>query len=264
MVTIQALKPFTFRSHSFVASGQYTLTDEEGAELMDSVGPSYFTLVQDSSSAGGAAASNIDVDVGAPNDAAAGSDTGTFSLIALIKRGLQSATTHSGKLDTLNTSVGTVNTSVGTVNTSVGTINTNLGALADSAAGDDTGSHSLLAFVKRGMQNWTSLLAKIPTSIASRVPVVTLPKIGSAKQQAISGTSAAVQLTNGTTAISIVSRGCQSRYALGTVGVTANASTSHFIDSGERLEFSLDTSTQTYIAVIAISGTGTLEITELV
>lgn len=38
-----------------------------------------------------------------------------------------------------------------------------LGAVADAAASSDTGSFSVLAFLKRGMQNWTSLLARLPT-----------------------------------------------------------------------------------------------------
>lgn len=38
-----------------------------------------------------------------------------------------------------------------------------LGAVADAAATTDTGSFSVLAFLKRGMQNWTSLLARLPT-----------------------------------------------------------------------------------------------------
>lgn len=48
-----------------------------------------------------------------------------------------------------------------------------VGAPADSAASSDTGTFSLLAFVKRGLQNWTTLLARIPALVAGRVPVDT-------------------------------------------------------------------------------------------
>ena len=61
------------------------------------------------------------------------------------------------------------------------------GAQADAAATTDTGSFSLLSFVKRGLQNWTSLLAKIPASVSGRVPVdgsgVTQPVSGSLIEQ---------------------------------------------------------------------------------
>jgi hypothetical protein len=43
------------------------------------------------------------------------------------------------------------------------TLNTNVGAQADAAASSDTGSFSIISFIKRGMQNWTTLLASIPT-----------------------------------------------------------------------------------------------------
>ena len=48
---------------------------------------------------------------------------------------------------------------------------TNFGLIADSAATTDTGSFSLLSFVKRGMQNWTSLLAKLPALVGGKIPV---------------------------------------------------------------------------------------------
>jgi len=46
--------------------------------------------------------------------------------------------------------------------TAIGTTNTNLGAQADSAATTDTGSFSVISFIKRGMQNWTTLFNRIP------------------------------------------------------------------------------------------------------
>jgi len=46
-----------------------------------------------------------------------------------------------------------------------------LGAKADAVATTDTGTFSVIAFIKRGLQNWTSLLAKIPTLVSGRIPV---------------------------------------------------------------------------------------------
>jgi hypothetical protein len=46
-----------------------------------------------------------------------------------------------------------------------------VGAKSDAAATTDTGTFSLLAFVKRGMENWTSLLAKLPALVSGRIPV---------------------------------------------------------------------------------------------
>jgi len=47
----------------------------------------------------------------------------------------------------------------------------NIGGTSDSAATTDTGTFSVIAFIKRGMQNWTSLLAKIPALVSGRIPV---------------------------------------------------------------------------------------------
>ena len=48
---------------------------------------------------------------------------------------------------------------------------TDLGDKANAAATTDTGTFSVIAFIKRGLQNWTSLLAKIPTLVSGRIPV---------------------------------------------------------------------------------------------
>ena len=54
-------------------------------------------------------------------------------------------------------------TSTSVVLSSDGPFATNFGLQADTVATTDTGSFSLLALIKRGLQNWTALLAKIPT-----------------------------------------------------------------------------------------------------
>jgi hypothetical protein len=62
-------------------------------------------------------------------------------------------------------------------------VSTNLGAQADSAATTDTGSFSLMGFVKRALQNWTTLLGRIPALVSGRIPVD-----GSGVTQPVSGT----------------------------------------------------------------------------
>lgn len=85
--------------------------------------------------AGNTSLSNLDTNIGAKDDSAASTDTGTFSLIGLFKRLLQNITN-------LLQSTGDEN---------------------DAAASSDTGSFSIIAFIKRSLQNWTTLQAKVPT-----------------------------------------------------------------------------------------------------
>jgi len=65
-----------------------------------------------------------------------------------------------------------------------------LGAKADAVATTDTGTFSVIALIKRGLQNWTSLLAKIPALVSGRIPVD-----GSGVTQPVSGTITAAQAT---------------------------------------------------------------------
>lgn len=68
-------------------------------------------------------------------------------------------------------------------NQSITNIDVDLGATTDSAATTDTGTFSAIALFKRGLQNWTSLLAKIPSLVSGRIPVD-----GSGVTQPVSGT----------------------------------------------------------------------------
>jgi hypothetical protein len=52
-----------------------------------------------------------------------------------------------------------------TGNTSLGNIDVDLGAPADAAATTDTGTFGLIALVKRGLQNWTTLLGRVPANL---------------------------------------------------------------------------------------------------
>lgn len=153
-----------------------------------------------------AALTNIDADLGATSDAAATNDTGTFSLIALVKRGLQNWATLLGRIPALvsgripvegpvtdtqlratavpvapnitrGAGVVDANTqrftlaSDGPAVTSLANIDSDLGAPADAAATTDTGTFSLIALVKRALTNWTTLLGRVPASVGGRMPV---------------------------------------------------------------------------------------------
>lgn len=61
-------------------------------------------------------------------------------------------------------------------NTSLNNIDLDLGSTSDTAALSDTGTFSLIALVKRALQNWTTLLSKIPNQVSGRIPV--LPSMG--------------------------------------------------------------------------------------
>lgn len=67
-------------------------------------------------------------------------------------------------------------------NSSLSNIDSSLGSQSDSAASTDTGTSSLISFVKRGLQNWTTLLSRVPTLVSGRIPVD-----GSGVTQPISG-----------------------------------------------------------------------------
>lgn len=54
-----------------------------------------------------------------------------------------------------------------------GTFATAIGQPSDTAATSDTGAFGVLAFVKRALQNWTTLLARIPALSSGRLPVET-------------------------------------------------------------------------------------------
>lgn len=90
----------------------------------------------------------LNTDLGAPADTAATTDAGTFSLIALIKRGLASLTTS---------------------NTNTSNAATYIGPTSATAANADTGSFSLNALVKRALAGLTTLLAQTAKGITTKV-----------------------------------------------------------------------------------------------
>ena len=64
------------------------------------------------------------------------------------------------------------NTTLSGIATSLDKIDTALGTPNAAAATTDTGSFSLTALVKRALQNWTTLLGRIPQSVNGAVPVI--------------------------------------------------------------------------------------------
>ena len=119
-------------------------------------------------------------------------------------------------------------------------------------------------------------------NLRDRVKGANLRIPGTARQLAAGASSANTALTVGCQRISILAVTADIRYALGTAAQTANASTSHLIKAGERLELDVpinidlavdengDPLNATYgdtiasnIAVIRDASTsGTLELTE--
>lgn len=59
------------------------------------------------------------------------------------------------------------------VKAAVQNLDADVGAPADAAATSDTGTFSLIALAKRALQNWTTLLARIPALVNGRTPVDT-------------------------------------------------------------------------------------------
>ena len=131
----------------------------------------------------------------------------------------------------------------------------------DAAATTDTGSFSIVALIKRGLQNWTTLLARIPALSTGAVPVETIKQALVARQLAAGAASANTVLTPTTRRISIYARGGDVRFLIGSAAQTALA-TSHFIAQGERLDLAVPATPN--IAVLRDGATdGVLELSEL-
>ena len=62
-------------------------------------------------------------------------------------------------------------------NTTLSNILTSTGVPADAVATTDTGSFSIISFIKRGMQNWTTLLTRIPTLVSGMLPVLVSSRV---------------------------------------------------------------------------------------
>jgi len=96
---------------------------------------------------------------------------------------------------------------------------------------------------------------------AARIAGPGLRKPGVARQLAAGSSSANTALTSTCERISILAVTADIRYLIGTSAQTANAGTSHFIKTGERIE--LDVPIGANIGIIRDASTdGVLEVTE--
>lgn len=146
------------------------------------------------------AVQNVDTNLGAKADAVATSDTGTFSLLALTKRGLQTLTDLAAKIPTLVS--GRIPTDGSGVTQPISasslplptgaatsanqtTLSTATGAPADSAATSDTGSFGLIALLKRGLQTATTIAGRLPTSLGNKTSANSLSVTVSSDQTAV-------------------------------------------------------------------------------
>lgn len=147
---------------------------------------------------------------------------------------------------------------------------TSIGSQEDWVAGSDTDPASLIALVKRGLTKSTDIIDALysvrtqtaydgGTDESIRVEPLGIPKYQGAHQVNVTATNIFVPLDK--TRISLKARYCDMRFE---VAAVANATTSHFIEAGERLDIAIPPSTG--IAVIRDSSStinGKLEITEL-
>ncbi|MGJ3704658.1 hypothetical protein [Variovorax sp. AFSI2.2] len=131
----------------------------------------------------------------------------------------------------------------------------------DAPAASDIGSFSIVAFIKRGMQNWTTLLARIPALSTGAVPVENIKQPLVARQLAAGAASVNTPLTTTCRRISIYARAGDGRYAIGSTAQTASA-TAHFIAQGERLDVAVPATPNIAVMRGGVSDC-TLELTEL-
>lgn len=103
---------------------------------------------------------------------------------------------------------------------------------------------------------------EISNDVGNAIPTEPLGLPGTARQLVVTVTAQPLVLTNTVKRVSLKARNCDMRY---TVAGTANATTSHYIEAGERLD--LRVAAGTTISVIRdtlATSNGILEITELV
>lgn len=91
-----------------------------------------------------------------------------------------------------------------------------LGTRADAVATTDTGTFSLVAFVKRGLQNWTTLLSRLPASLGVKAGAASLPVVLASDQAAVpvTGPLTDTQLRATAVGVAAVSRTCTGRQTI--------------------------------------------------
>ena len=133
-----------------------------------------------------------------------------------------------------------------------------LGAPADTVATTDTGNFSIVSLIKRGLQNWTTLLARIPATqlTPGLLAVDALGTPAASRVQATSATAANIALSATCRRVSMFAT-AGTWYSLS----GAATATSHYIAAFERLDF--DCPASTTISVLQESTAGSVRITEL-
>ncbi len=244
---------------------QTIITNLDGAG--STVGTFWYNITQ-SAALSAPAAADVEDPTGAmttafgnQSDTAASTDTGTFSLMAFIKRCLQNWTTFQAKMPSLGTAA-----DAGSIPVAWSTEGKALtGALTETAPASDTASSGLNGRLQRIAQRLTSLIALFPSAlIGGRFSIEPLGSAVVARQLAAAAGNASTALTTTCTRISLFARTCDIRFVIGNGAQTASATTSHFCGLGERLEFVIAASSS--IGVIrdtAAGANGTLEVTEL-
>jgi hypothetical protein len=162
--------------------------------------------------------SAISAGVGAPADAVATTDTGTYSYIALFKKLLTGFTTllsrtpalvngripvdGSGATQPISASAlplptGAATSSLQTdTNTSIVAFNDDVGQRADVVATADTGVWSLIAMAKRNQQRWTSFFGLFPSALDDdRIKVTSQPRANNWGVSANQGVNVAMTLS---------------------------------------------------------------------
>lgn len=117
------------------------------------------------------------------------------------------------------------------VKTAVQNLDTDIGAKADAAATDDTGAFSLIALVKRSLQNWTTLLGRIPSLVSSCLPVTATPRSCVGRQTIALAANTVTTLTvpGGAVAAGIQADG-------GVVRITCDGTTAPTASVGTRID----------------------------
>lgn len=136
-------------------------------------------------------------------------------------------------------------------------IRAGIGQRNEDAATDDTGAWSLIQIAKRALQNWTTLLGRVPAALTpGLLPVDSLGTPGTPRVQATGSTAANLALTATCRRVSMYA----TAGAWYSISGTATTS-SHFIAEGERLDFDVPASTT--ISVLQDTAAGSIRVTEL-
>lgn len=71
------------------------------------------------------------------------------------------------------------------VKNAVQNIDADVGSPADAVASTDTGTFSIIALIKRGLQNWTNILSRIPSGLGSKVSNNSFPVVIASDQSSV-------------------------------------------------------------------------------